>query len=107
MADDTHEAPLTKEEEEEKSDGEHTSEVEKVKKRLNGLEFLDDGELWRIHTAKYDPEHETIVVYYHDASIENADIDDCEYSSLEEVDGWVAKFQKRLEKLQAKKKKTG
>lgn len=66
---------------------------------LRGVEFTDDGERWRVLKVEYDAEHETCVAFYYPATTTEANIDDCEYSSLEEVKRWIARDEKKRHKL--------
>lgn len=66
---------------------------------LRGVEFIDEGERWRVLKVEYDAEHETCVVFYYPANTAAANIDDCEYSSLEEVKRWIARDERKRHKL--------
>lgn len=58
---------------------------------LVGVQFRDDGEDWKVFRVEFDAEHETCIVYYYAADTVDPDIEDCEYSSLEEVKRWIAR----------------
>ena len=76
--------------------------IAEAQERLKGVQFTDDGERWQVFSVEYDEEHETPVVFYHDASLEDADVDDCEYSSLAEVEKWIKRDQKTSPKAPPK-----
>lgn len=80
-----------------KSEGRREQDGEETPPLSAGVEFEDDGEKWRVLKVVFDAEHEDMVCFYYDASIDaaTAGIDDCEYSSVEEVTDWVRADKRR------------
>ena len=71
-------------------------EVARMNARLKGVEFEDEGEFWKVLKVSFDAEHEEMVCFYHDAALGDAGtIDNCEYSSVDEVVEWIAAHKRR------------
>ena len=71
--------------------------------QLKGVEFVDDGERWRVLKVSFDAEHAEPVCFYFDAALgDKGTSDDCEYSAVDEVQGWIDKHKRRLKAKQAR-----
>ena len=54
--------------------------VARLNAQLKGVEFVDDGERWRVLKVSFDAEHEEPVCFYFDAKLgDKGTVDDCGY----------------------------
>ena len=71
--------------------------IARLNAQLKGVEFVDDGERWRVLKVSFDAEHEEPVCFYFDAKLgDKGTVDDCEYSAVDEVQQWIANHRRRL-----------
>ena len=71
--------------------------IARLNTQLKGVEFVDDCERWRVLKVSFDAEHDEPVCFYHDAKFgDKGTIDDCEYSAVDEVQGWIEEHRRRL-----------
>ena len=70
--------------------------IDDLNEQLKGVEFVDDGERWRVLKVSFDAEHEEPVCFYFDAKLgDKGTVEDCEYSDVQEVVGWIKRHQQR------------
>ena len=52
--------------------------IARLNAQLKGVEFVDDGERWRVLKVSFDAEHEEPVCFYFDAKLgDKGTVDDC------------------------------
>ena len=70
-------------------------EVARMNSRLKGVEFEDDGDMWKVLKVSFDAEHEEMVCFYYDAGFgDDGTLVDCEYSGVDQVLEWISVHQK-------------
>jgi len=62
--------------------------VEAARRRLVGVDFEDDGVLWRVYDVRRNSALQRPMVYYHRVGVDPTV--DYEFSTVQEVETWVA-----------------
>ena len=76
--------------------------VARLNEELKGVEFVDNGDRWRVFKVDFDAEHKEPVCFYFDAKLgDKGTVDDCEYSAVDEVQEWIANHRRRLKAEEA------
>ena len=93
---DSDDAPAAQEEEDLEPVEFDEAHIDDLNEQLKGVEFVDDGERWRVLKVSFDAEHEEPVCFYFDAKLgDKGTVEDCEYSGVQEVVGWIKRHQQR------------
>ena len=84
------------------------TEIEGLNATMAGKEFIDEGVKWRVHNIEFDAEHEEPVCFYYDVRINRAATKhDCQYSTIGEVNDWIAAYERRLARRAARTARGG